>query len=180
MNVWELPLKDRYNREKVMQILEQKLAPKKIIELTTTLYDKRFREKMVSDLASCAEYATSRYRKVGVIGFSMGGGLSFRLAARFPQLKSCISFCGEPPKPQELQKITTPILAIYAGQDQFMNSRILGFIRDTLKQKKDLTLKIYAHAKHEFFNEMNKYDYNSDAAVDSWKITQDFLRLTLT
>ena len=180
INLWHLPLKERYDQKKVMQILEQKHASRKIIELTTTLYNKRFRESMLQDLTSCAEYIASRYKKAGVVGFSMGGGLSFKLAARFPKLESCISFCGEPPETQELQKITTPILAIYAGQDEFMNSRVPEFVGDTLKQNKDLTLKIYPHAKHEFFNEMNKNDYNREAATDSWKIAEDFLIRTMT
>jgi carboxymethylenebutenolidase len=173
-----LPLKERYNRKKVMQILEQKLASRKIIELTTTLYNKRFRESMLRDLTSCTKYVTSRYTKAGVIGFSMGGGLSFRLAARFPELRSCISFCGEPPEPQELQKITTPILAIYAGQDEFMNSRVPEFVRNSLKQKKDFTLRIYPSAKHEFFNKMNKHDYDRKITEDAWITTHDFLEQT--
>lgn len=178
-SVWNLSLRERYNREEVSRLLLQKRTPKRIIDLVTTLYDKRFRKEMLANLISCAKNATSTHERVGAIGFSMGGGLAFKLAAEFPELRSCISFCGELPGSRELEKITVPILAIHAGHDELMNSKIPEFVREALKQKKDLTLRIYANAKHEFFNDTSLGAYDKQAAEDSWNITENFLRRTL-
>lgn len=127
-------------------------------------------------MKSFADYAITRYGKVAAIGFSMGGGLSFKLAAECPKLSGCISFCGEAPNSNEVRKIDSPMLVICAGQDRFMNSKVADFVRETLKQTKELTLKVYRNAKHEFFNETNKHDYDRNAAEDAWSATHIFLK----
>lgn len=174
--VWEIPLKDRFSPDKLERVLSQKQSPLRVADLLTLLYSRKFRRRMLADLKSFADYAFTRYGKVAAIGFSMGGGLSFKLAAQCPKLSGCISFCGEAPNPNELRKIDSPMLVICAGHDRFMNSNIPNFVSETLKQTKELTLKIYRNTKHEFFNEMNKHDYNRHTTEDAWSATSIFLK----
>jgi len=172
-------LEERYDRDKIARILKRKPITKEIHELATTLYDERFRQGMVSDLVACAKHAAFQYDNVAAMGFSMGGRLSLRLASRYHKLKSCITFCGESPKRQELERITAPILAIQAGKDDFMNHGVPKFVREALELKKSLTLKIYPNAKHEFFDETNTRDFDYRDARDSWRVTENFLKVTL-
>lgn len=173
--VWKIPLKDRFSPNKLDRVLSQKRSPQ-VTNLLTLLYSRKFRRRMLSDLKSFTEHAFTRYGKVAAIGFSMGGGLSFNLAAQCPKLSGCISFSGEAPNPDELVKIDTPMLVICAGHDRFMNSKVPDFVRETLKQTKELTLKVYGNAKHEFFNEMNKRDYDRNATEDAWSVARAFLK----
>lgn len=174
--VWKIPLKDRFIANRLDRVLSQKRPPQRVANLLTLLYSRKFRRRMLSDLKSFADYAFTRYGKVAAIGFSMGGGLSFKLAAQCPKLSGCISFCGEAPNPDELRKIDTPMLVICAGHDRFMNSNVPDFVRGTLKQTKELTLKVYGNARHEFFNEMNKHDYDRNATEDAWSAAHTFLK----
>lgn len=174
--VWKIPLKDRFIANRLDRVLSQKRPPQRVANLLTILYSRKFRRRMLSDLKSFADYAFTRYGKVAAIGFSMGGGLSFKLAAQCPKLSGCISFCGEAPNSDELRKIDTPMLVICAGHDRFMNSKVPDFVRGTLKQTKELTLKVYGSARHEFFNEMNKHDYDRNTTEDAWSATHTFLK----
>ena len=97
--VWKIPLKDRFSHNKLDRVLSQKQSPQRVANLLTLLYTRNFRRRMLSDLKSFVDYAFTRYEKVAAMGFSMGGGLSFKLAAQSPQLNGCISFCGEAPNP---------------------------------------------------------------------------------
>lgn len=174
--VWKISLEDRFNQNKLDRVISQKRSPKRVANLLTVLYSRKFRRRMLSDLSAFANHAFTRYGKVAAIGFSMGGGLSFKLAAQCASLSGCISFCGEVPKPTELMKIHAPMLAICAGQDRFMNSNIPDFVQATIKQTKELTLRIYGNARHEFFNDLNRRDYDRKAAEDAWSATQIFLK----
>ncbi len=175
--VWELPLNDRFSPDKLHRVLSQKQSPQRVTDLLTLLYSNKFRRRMLSNLNSFAGHAFTRYGKVAAIGFSMGGGLSFKLAAQCPKLSGCVSFCGEPPDSNEIMKIDAPMLVICAGQDRFMNSKIPDFVQETLKQQtKELTLKVYGNARHEFFNELNRRDYDREAAEDAWRATHTFLK----
>jgi carboxymethylenebutenolidase len=178
-SIWSLTLEERYDLKKVKRILANNAKSKELLNLVTTLYDSRFREKMLKNIIGCAKYASSKFKKVGSLGFCMGGGFSLKLATEFPKLKSCAVFYGEPPEPDKVKRITAPILAIYAGYDELINPRIPKFIQAIIESKKELTLKFYPYTKHGFFNETNKPFYNKEAAQDAWQITKNFFRETL-
>src|SRR5207249_8128678 len=84
--VWDLSLPERYDRTELLAAIREKRAPDKIGQLLNVLYDRDFRARMLQDLVSLAESATSEGIPAGTIGFSMGGGLALRLAARFGRL----------------------------------------------------------------------------------------------
>jgi len=177
--VWDIPLEERYHLEKVAKRLAEKKASQETLEVVSALYDRRFRDQMLQDAISCALYARSRYSAVGSIGFSMGGGLSARLATRLRGLGSCIVFYGEPPEPSDVHKIECPLLAIYAERDEIINSKVLAFVQSAIASGTDLTLKVYPKTRHGFLNDTDGYVFNEEAANDAWELTEWFLKRTL-
>ncbi|MDA4128480.1 MAG: dienelactone hydrolase family protein [Thaumarchaeota archaeon] len=176
--VWDLPLEKRYDLSTVKRELAKKGSPEQTLELIRILYNRGFRDQMLGDAISCTQYISSKYGKLGIIGFSMGGGLAARAATKFRPLRSCVVFYGEPPDARDVPKLSGPILLINAEHDDIINSKIPGFVEASMASGKDLTLKLYPETKHGFFNDTNKQVYNREAAEDAWEITKWFLKRT--
>jgi carboxymethylenebutenolidase len=173
--VWELSLLERRDINKVREALTKKGLPHEIMQVATTLYNKSFRDQILDNAVACVKYVYERTPKVATLGFCLGGGISARVATRFPQLSACIVFYGEPPDTPEVQKVRAPILTIHAEQDEIINSKIPEFVHSVLASGKDLTLKVYPATRHGFFNETNREIYNGAAAEDAWELTKWFL-----
>ncbi len=173
--VWNLSLLERRDISKVREALTKKGLSHEIMQVATTLYNQDFRDQMLDSAVACVKYVYERNPRVATLGFCMGGGISARVATRFPQLTACIVFYGEPPDTPEVQKIRAPILAVHAEQDEIINSKIPEFVHSALASGKDLTLKVYPATRHGFFNDTNKEIYNGAAAEDAWELTKWFL-----
>src|SRR2546430_8330787 len=59
-------------------------------------------------------------KKLGLIGFCIGGFLAYVVASRYPDLGAVVSFygAGYDPKPEDVAKVNAPVLAIYGSKDQ--------------------------------------------------------------
>jgi len=178
--VWHLPLRERYDPGKVKEAMREKGFSDETFRVITTIYDSTFRDQMLKDAIICTRRAHSRYGKVASLGFSMGGGLSARLATNFPDLRSCVVFYGEPPPPSEIAKISCPMLMIHALHDELINSELPAFLMEALRSGKDLTLRIYANTRHGFFNDTKRQLYNKEAAEDAWELTTRHFQRTMT
>jgi len=115
-------------------------------------------------------------KKVGTIGFCMGGALSLYAACENPQVSACVVFYGGHPnvKPN-LEKLQAPVLGIYAERDQFVTPESVRQLEAQLKQLgKTAEIHIYPGADHAFFNDTRPEVYNREAAEDAWRRTLDF------
>ncbi len=177
--VWGLSLKERYDLRRVKDELARKGTSKETFEVISTLYSQGFRDQMLQDVVACARFAHSKYGKVGSIGFSMGGGLSMRLATRFSGLAACVAFYGEPPGANEVVHIQSPVLSILAEIDEIINPIVPMFVEAAISSGKDLTLKVYPKTRHGFFNDTNADRYDEEAAEDAWELTRWFLERTM-
>ncbi len=177
--VWDLSLDERRERPKLDAMLAKGQAGPEVVEAARTLYDRAFRKGILENIIEMVEEADSRFGGASTLGFSFGGGISFKVAARSTGLKSAAAYYGEPPSYDELRKITAPLLAIYAGEDVFMNRRVPAFVEEAGKLRKDLTLKTFPGTKHGFFDDTKKASHNKDGAAKAWDITTQFLVRTL-
>lgn len=177
--VWELSLEERRDKAKVAQVLSRTGAGEEVREVASVLYDPRFRDKLLEDALAAVERAHSKFDGVTTLGFCIGGGLSLKCATRNHELKSAVSFYGQPPATEDAAKITVPILALHANQDEIINKSVPDFVEAMLDGGKDLTLKTYPRTKHGFFNDTRKEVYDRDAAGEAWDITKWFLERTL-
>jgi carboxymethylenebutenolidase len=176
--VWELSLEERRNRTKVASALESKGVSQDIKEVAGIIYNPVFRDKLLETALAAVERAHANFEAVATLGFCLGGGLSFKCAAMSTSLKSAIGFYGEPPV-AEVGKISIPVLALFAYQDEIINRKVPAFVGAMLEGGKDLMLKTYPHTKHGFFNEARKAVYNREAAREAWDVTKWFLERTL-
>lgn len=114
--------------------------------------------------------------KVGAIGFCWGGGTVGQLSLQAQSLKAGVVYYGRPPKPNEAEKISAPLLLHYAGLDTRVNEGVPAF-EEALKQaKKRYTLYMYDGVNHAFNNNTSQARYNKEAAETAWKRTVAFLK----
>lgn len=177
--VWDLSLDERRDKAKVAQALEEKRADYEARETAAVLYDPGFRNGLLYDALAAVERAHARFGGVTTLGFCMGGGLSLKCATKSQNLRSAISFYGEPPAPEDVSRVSVPILDIHAYQDEIINKKVPGFVEAMLGGGKDLTLKTYPQTSHGFFNDTRSEVYNRSAAMEAWDITRWFLDRTL-
>jgi carboxymethylenebutenolidase len=105
---------------------------------------------------------------MGVTGFCLGGGLAYQISTMFP-FSAIVPFYGANPKPIEaVEKIAGPVLGIYAGEDDWINSGLAAIVESMIKYKKTFEMKLYKGVQHAFFNETMP-TYNKPAAEDAWQ-----------
>jgi len=91
--------------------------------------------------------------RVGMIGFCFGGGVTWLVATRMPELKAAVPFYGPHPPVEEVANIRAAVLAIYAGRDQRINQGI-PTIEQAMQQNQKIYEKvIYPDADHAFHND---------------------------
>jgi len=176
--VWGLSLRDRYDPAKLGAALKRERASKETEKMLKTLYDKRFRARILRDLLLLARRLASQHPalRISAIGFSMGGRLAMELAAAFPALASCVTFSGSPVPGPTMWKIHCPTLMLYGSEDKFMLGELPSFIRDA-KPRGELTVKIFPSAGHEFFDHTDEA-YRAKASDSAWAELFGLLRWT--
>jgi len=139
-------------------------------------------KQMAQDLLDCKNHLQSLdfvvKEKLGIMGFCMGGGLTYQLATMYP-FSASVPFYGANPKPlSSVEKISGPILAFYAGEDERINAGVPSLVEAMVKYKKQFSLKIYKGAQHSFFNE-TRPSYNKETANDAWESSLSFFNKNL-
>jgi carboxymethylenebutenolidase len=116
-------------------------------------------------------------KRLGVMGFCMGGMLAYTVASRYADLGAVIAFygAGYDPSPEDVAKVNAPVLAIYGSQDQSTPPEQIQKIEQLYKlQGKEITVKVY-DAGHAFLNPMHGGG-NEQAAAEAWPLAVNFLK----
>jgi carboxymethylenebutenolidase len=113
-------------------------------------------------------------RKIGSVGFCLGGGLSGLLAATEPTLRAAVIFYGSPPAADKIPGVGCPVLGHYADPDPRITPNIPAFAEAMRASGKDFEHHIYNSAPHAFFNDTSGA-YRPDAARMAWARTLWFL-----
>lgn len=109
-------------------------------------------------------------RKVGVVGYCMGGGLSLATAIRPSSNVDAVHiyYGGGMPAAEQIGTITVPVLGSYGEEDAGIPLDQVAMLRDTLVQHAvPSEITVYPGAGHSFFND-TRPSYNEAAAIDSW------------
>jgi carboxymethylenebutenolidase len=137
------------------------------------------------DLLAASSYLRSQKnvdpKRVGSIGWCMGGGYSLNLAVSDPNLKAAVINYGHlATDDATLKKINASILGIFGGQDRGISVADVNKFEAQLKALgKTAEIHIFPDAGHGFENPNNKQGYRADDAAQAWKLTVDFLARNL-
>src|SRR2546421_9618299 len=132
------------------------------------------------DLRGAATYLLGRSstKKLGAVGFCMGGQLALFAATLNPNVGAVVDFYGIHPnvKP-DYAKLAGPVLGLFAEKDGFVTPQTAREVDAAIKKAgKPSEIHIYPNVDHAFFNEDNTGAYNKAAADDAWRRTTTFFR----
>lgn len=116
-------------------------------------------------------------KKIGVIGFCMGGHLTYRAAQSFAEVGAAVPFYGGNynPTPEEVAGVKAPICAFYGEQDAGIPLEQIRKIEAMYQAAgKDYQAKIYP-AGHAFINP-DHGGYHAESARQAWGEAVAFLR----
>jgi carboxymethylenebutenolidase len=119
--------------------------------------------------------------KVGVVGFCMGGALTFAASRHLDGLACAVPFYGVPDLPMdEYAKVKTPIQAHFAKTDDWAKASIAEEIQKKVRAGGGhMDLFVY-DAGHAFMREGDPSHYDAAAAKLAWERATEFLKKHLT
>ncbi len=120
-------------------------------------------------------------KKLGLIGFCIGGFMAYTVASRYPDLGAVVPFYGGgyDPTPAEVAKVNAPVLAFYGTQDEGIPPAQIQKIEQLYKNAgKELNVRTY-NAGHAFLNPDHGMG-NEAAAADAWPRAVAFLKEKLS
>ena len=120
-------------------------------------------------------------KKIGLVGFCMGGGLAWHGAAQLERVGAAVPCYGGGPEmsADEASRITAPVLAIYGEADRGVSPEVArqrAALMDAAGVANEMV--IYPGAQHAFMNDRRPV-YDPVAAEDAWRRIVAFFSETL-
>ncbi len=117
--------------------------------------------------------------KIATVGFCWGGGTSFRYALHQAALNAAVSYYGPMPADLDYSNAKAPILGLYGGNDNRVNSGIEGAKAKLAEKKVTYEPHIFDGAGHGFLRQQAGSEQapgNMKATEQAWPLTLEFLR----
>jgi carboxymethylenebutenolidase len=117
-------------------------------------------------------------KKLGMMGFCLGGTVTFKVACRYPHLAAVSPWYGGgiDPDKEPIDGLNAPILAIYGAQDHGIPvSKVHDIERKLRAAGKDVTVHVYPDAGHAFLNDTHG-SYHAASAADAWAKLLAFMK----
>lgn len=106
-------------------------------------------------------------KRVGAIGFCMGGGFAIAWACTDSRLRAIAPFYASNPRPLDAVRRMCPVVGSYPEKDFTAGAgRALDRALEAAAIERDI--KVYPGARHSFFNDTGRA-YDKEAAEDSWR-----------
>ena len=138
------------------------------------------------DLSGSVDFLQERTgkKKVGVVGYCMGGGLTLTLACQRPDaVAAAAPFYGVIPWPEaqpNWNAMTAVVEGHYAENDAFASPEAARALEADLRARgKTATFRIYPGTHHAFFNDDRPDVYDSAAAAIAWSRVLALFRANL-
>ncbi len=142
-------------------------------------------EQAGKDLKGAADFLLGHEavepKKVGALGFCMGGQLALFAATEHPEIAACVDFYGIHPEVKpDFRKLRGKVLCHWAKNDAFVTPEAAEAL---VKAMRDAGVEVESYmydAGHAFFNDSRPDAYDEAAAKLAWERTLAFLRRTLS
>lgn len=113
-------------------------------------------------------------KKVGALGFCMGGGFALQAACDLG-LDFTVDYYGSIENEEDVSRLKGPVLLILGSEDERVTPwAFQKFLPAAMKYKKRVEVHLYPNAKHAF-HRPGWEGYNPEAAKDAWDKTIRFL-----
>jgi carboxymethylenebutenolidase len=112
-------------------------------------------------------------RRVGCVGYCLGGHLAALLAAS-EEVSACVVHYGASPPPDVAARIRCPVLGLYGEDDPRIVGGVPAFVDAVRATGGRIDTRIYPRTPHAFFND-TRPSYRAEAARDAWARTLVFL-----
>jgi carboxymethylenebutenolidase len=107
-------------------------------------------------------------------GFCFGGGITWLVATKTPELKAAVPYYGSSPDNiDDVQHIQAPVLGIYGELDNRINQDLPDTQAAMARYNKTFVWVIYPGARHAFHNDTGA-SYNEEAAKAAWTRTLEW------
>ena len=116
----------------------------------------------------------SNGKKLGALGFCMGGALSLRLACVDPEIAAAVVFYGFAPPPEMLATLQAPVLGLYAENDPAITPGIPALAEAFKAQGKSFQSQVFPGTRHAFFND-TRGSFQLEASRLAWARALSFL-----
>jgi len=137
------------------------------------------------DLRGAIDYLLARAevqgKRVGTVGFCMGGQLSLYAACLNPKVGASVDFYGVHPNvTPKLAQLQAPVLGFFAEKDAFVTPEVARTLERQLKGAgKQAEIHIIPGVDHAFFNDTRKEVYHPKHAEECWTTMVQFFRTHL-
>ena len=143
------------------------------------------RPRAVKEIGAAVRYLLDQEmtdpKRVGVVGWCMGGGLAIHAGGLIPEVSAVVVFYGQPPEADFVRQIHAPLLGLYAEHDHSISlERVQAFKEALQAQDIPSEIHVYPGTQHAFFNDTRPQIYDPQAAQDAWQRTLDWFRKYLT
>jgi carboxymethylenebutenolidase len=131
-------------------------------------------DQITADLNAVADYIKKLPAcngKVCVVGFSWGGGQSFRFATNRRDLSAAFVFYGSGPAPEAIPNIQAPVYGFYGGADARVNAGVPATQAQMKAAGKFFEVATYEGAAHGFMRagaQPDATEANKKARAEAW------------
>lgn len=141
--------------------------------------DRNAVQRQLDAIAQYGMALPSATRKYGVVGFCWGGSASFEHALHAPDLDAAVVYYGGTPATANFAAAAAPVLGLYGGDDNRVNSTIPAADSGMRAAGKSYESHVFAGAGHGFLRaqaDSARGVANSAASKSAWPLTTAFFR----
>jgi carboxymethylenebutenolidase len=137
--------------------------------------------RAIDEIAGAASFVEAHPRsngKVGIMGFCMGGALTFASASQIPTFAAAVPFYGIPAQ-ADWSKVKAPVMAHFAKRDELAKADVAEQIKKQIESHGG-SMKLFVYdADHAFVNDTRPEVYAPKAAAEAWDRSIQFLKTHL-
>jgi len=136
-----------------------------------------FADATHQDLRGACQRLAAGGRKVGVLGFCMGGALTVAAAVHVPGLAAAVCFYGIPPAGlADPAQIKIPFQGHFASRDDWCTPAAAAALEKSMRAAGAQPELYHYQADHAFFNSARPEVFDAACAQLAWERSLDFLR----